>query len=115
MIDAYDPNIAYLLKQDDGFIRGLLAHMEPTLIRLKNGMNITNPLLDQIKQDYAVIYQNCQRIAVILQNYVGCEIPDAEIGFLAIHFGAAIVRMENQQEQKRKVWIGVVCASGIGI
>ena len=115
LIDAYDPNIAYLLKQDDEFIRGLLAHMEPTLIRLKNGMNITNPLLDQIKQDYAVIYQNCQRIAVILQNYVGCEIPDAEIGFLAIHFGAAIVRMENQQEQKRKVWIGVVCASGIGI
>lgn len=115
LIDAYDPNIAYALKQDEEFIQGLLAHLEPTFVRLENGMAITNPLLDQIKEDYSEIYQKCQNISKIIQEKVKCEIPDAEIGFLAIHFGAAIVRMENQQEQKRIVFIGVVCASGIGI
>ncbi len=115
LIDAYDPNIAYILKQDDEFIQGLLAHMEPTLVRLRNGMSITNPLLDQIQEDYYEIYQKCQHIAGIIKEKIGCDIPDAEIGFLAIHFGAAIVRMENEQEQKRKVLVGVVCASGIGI
>lgn len=115
LIDAYDPAIAYSLKQDDEFIKGLLAHMEPTLVRLKNGMNIVNPLLEQIKEDYYEIYERCRNIAWMIQKRVGCDIPDAEIGFLAIHFGAAIVRMENEKEKKRKVYIGVVCASGIGI
>lgn len=43
MIDAFDPRQAYLLKQDDEFIQGLLAHLQPTLIRLTNGMQIQNP------------------------------------------------------------------------
>ncbi|NLZ83602.1 MAG: PRD domain-containing protein, partial [Clostridiales bacterium] len=45
MIDIYDENYAYELKQDDEFIIGLLAHLQPTFIRLRNHMNISNPLL----------------------------------------------------------------------
>ncbi|HHX12306.1 MAG TPA: PRD domain-containing protein, partial [Clostridiales bacterium] len=50
MIDIYDENYAYELKQDDEFIIGLLAHLQPTFIRLRNHMNISNPLLKEIKE-----------------------------------------------------------------
>ena len=56
MVDAFDPESAYLLKQDEEFIQGLLAHLRPTLIRLDHGMQIQNPVLDDIKQNYTDIY-----------------------------------------------------------
>ncbi len=116
MIDRYDPKVAYALKQDEEFVvHGLIAHLQPTLVRLQNRMKIQNPLLDHIKQEYADIYRRCLDVAKVLEERFGYEVPDTEIGFLAIHFGAAMVRLENRKESKRKVYIGVVCASGIGI
>ena len=116
MIDCYDENIAYLLKQDEEFvIQGLIAHLKPTLVRLANGMKIQNPLLDQIKQDYPEIFKRCRTVAKVIEGKYGYEVPESEIGFLAIHFGAAEVRMESKKESRRKVNMGIVCASGIGI
>ena len=115
MIDIYDENYAYELKQDDEFIIGLLAHLQPTFIRLRNHMNISNPLLDQIKETYPEIYNKCKKVGKLIEEKYSYKVPDAEIGFLAIHFGAAVVRMENQKESKRRVDIAIVCASGIGI
>jgi mannitol operon transcriptional antiterminator len=116
MIDRYDPEIAYALKQDEEFVVwGLVAHLQPTLVRLSNHMTIQNPLLEHIKTEYHEIYERCTEVAKVIQERYGYEVPEAEIGFLAIHFGAALVRLENRHENKRKVLIGVVCASGIGI
>lgn len=116
MIDCYDSETAYLLKQDEEFvIRGLVAHLKPTLVRLANGMKIQNPLLDQIKTDYQAIYERCRAVAGVIERRYGYELPDTEIGFLAIHFGAAQVRLESRKGNRRKVAVGIVCASGIGI
>ncbi|MDF2514269.1 MAG: transcriptional antiterminator, BglG, partial [Herbinix sp.] len=52
MIDTYDGSIAYDLKLDEEFIAGLLAHLQPTFVRLRNQMIISNPLLGQIKETY---------------------------------------------------------------
>lgn len=115
MIDAYDPEQAYFLKQDEEFVQGLLAHLQPTLVRLMHGMQIQNPVLDDIKNNYPVIYEKCQRVAAVLEERVGACVPEEETGFLAVHFGAAMVRLEGKREQIRKVHVGVVCSSGIGI
>lgn len=115
MIDVYDSDIAYELKQDAEFIDGLLAHLQPTFVRLKNHMIISNPLLQQIKESYSDIYHKCEKVGRLITEKYGYTVPEEEIGFLAMHFGAACVRLENQKESKRKVDIGIVCASGIGI
>lgn len=116
MIDRYDPEVAYALKQDEEFaIQGLVAHLQPTLVRLENRMKIQNPLLEHIKTEYSDIYTRCVEVAKVIEERYGYEVPEAEIGFLAVHFGAAMVRLENRKENKRKVYVGVVCASGIGI
>lgn len=115
MIDAYDEEIAYDLKLDEEFIAGLLTHLAPTFVRLKNRMIITNPLLQQIKETYPGIYDKSKNVSRLITQRYGFQIPEEEIGFLAMHFGAACVRLENNRESKRKVDIGIVCASGIGI
>lgn len=115
MIDAFDQEKAYLLKLDDEFIQGLLAHLQPTFIRITHNMNISNPVLEDIKRDCPEVFEKCQRVAEVMGKWIGKEIPEAETGYLAVHFGAAVVRMENRNEKFRKVCVGVVCSSGIGI
>lgn len=115
MIDVFDPKDAWLYKQDNEFIQGLLAHLQPTMIRLLYQMKIHNPVLDTVKQEYKDVYQKCVEASKVLEKYLDRKIPEDEIGFLAIHFGAAKVRLESQREKLRPVHVGVVCASGIGI
>lgn len=115
MIDAFDEKKSYYLKQDDEFIQGLLAHLQPTVIRLSNGMKINNPVLDDIKSNYPDIYSQCLKVSEVLGRRLGCKVPEEETGFLAVHFGAALVRMEGKNEKIRPVHVGVVCSSGIGI
>lgn len=54
-------------------------------------------------------------MAEVIERRYGYHVPEPEIGFLAIHFGAAEVRLESRKEYRRKVDVGIVCASGIGI
>ena len=115
MIESFDPKRAYLIRQDEEFIQGLLAHLQPTIIRIKYGMQIQNPVLDDIKRNYPEIYRQCENVAKVLEENIGKKVPEEEIGFLAVHFGAAIVRLEGKSEKIRRVCVGVVCSSGIGI
>ena len=114
MVDAFDPESAYRLKQDEEFIQGLLAHLRPALISLDHGMQIQNPVLDDIKQNYMDIYQKCLNVSKVLERFTGKPVQE-ETGFLTVHFGAAMVRQEGRKEEIRQVDVGIVCSSGIGI
>lgn len=115
MINAYDEENAFIMKQDNEFIQGLLAHLQPTFIRLVYDMKISNPVLDDIKESYPEIFERSKRAAAVLEKWIVKTVPEEEIGFLTIHFGAAQVRLEGKKENIRQVSVGIVCASGIGI
>ncbi len=115
MIDAYDPAIAFELKQDDHFINGLLTHLQPTLIRIVNDMVITNPLLDQIKKQYPSEFEKCLKVGQVLEDFTHKPVPEGEIGFLAMHFGSASIRLKLANKKARRVNVGVICATGIGL
>ncbi|MDO5539484.1 MAG: BglG family transcription antiterminator [Eubacteriales bacterium] len=115
MIDVFDEQNAFLLKQDEEFIQGLLAHLQPTFIRIMYDMQIANPMLESIKKDYPEIFEKCIRVAQVLEKCLGRPVPETETGFLTVHFGAAMVRLEGRNENIRQVRMGVVCSSGIGI
>ncbi len=115
MIDVLDPDIARELRYEDDFIRGLMVHLKPALYRIKNEMTISNPLLSEIKQEYPEVYADCVRAAGVVTEKTGLELNDAEIGYLAMHFGAAREKIESRKRKKRTVTIGVICASGFGV
>lgn len=115
MIQAFDVGMAFELKQDEDLIQGMISHLRPTVTRLLHKMSIQNPLLQDIKNNYIDTYNKAADAAVILKKRIHCEIPEDEIAYLALHFGGALVRIEQKKRHRRKVDIGVVCASGIGI
>lgn len=115
MIYAFDADKAYMLKQDDEFLQGILAHLQPTIVRLAYNMKIHNPILKEIKSQYTDIFDRCKNVALVIQDYLGLVVPEEEIAFITVHFGAALVRLEEKKERRRVVNIAVVCSSGIGI
>ena len=83
MIDVYNSDIADELKEDEEFLRGLLVHLRPVLVRLSTGLRIHNPILDDIKEEYGEIFEACRRAAAVITEETGYEVNEAEVGFLA--------------------------------
>lgn len=71
-------------------------------------MGIRNPLLKNIRQDYEELFQVVQQATEKVFTHL--EIPEEEIGFLVLHFGAAILGFA----EKSGLTAYVVCSSGIG-
>ena len=84
MIDVYDKSIANELKEDEEFLRGLLIHLRPVFVRLSTGLRIYNPILDDIKEEYADIFEACRRAANVITEETGYEVNEEEVGFLAM-------------------------------
>lgn len=98
--------------QNKSLLMGLVNHLEPVISRLKMNLDIRNPLLTEIKETYPAIYKTSMKCCVVLQDLLGVEIPESEIGYIAMHIGAA---MENEKKTEQRIYrIAVACASGIG-
>ncbi|TXK86165.1 BglG family transcription antiterminator [Paenibacillus sp. N3.4] len=95
--------------EDRSLRDGLLTHLESALKRLQAGANIRNPLLAQIKKDYETLFEMIR--SAVDDTITDIVIPDEEIGFLVMHFGASL---ERQKQFRRNVRAIIVCTSGIG-
>ena len=77
-------------------------------------MNIRNELLEMIKNDYPLAFQMGVIAGKILEQYDNVKINENEIGYIALHFGAALSRNGIKENIQAKNII-IVCASGLGI
>lgn len=91
---------------------GLCMHMVPLLARIKSGMRMKNPILQDIKREYPLAYEMATQACSVLRNVSPNPIKEDEIGYIAVSFALALER------QKAKEWapknILIVCASGKG-
>lgn len=64
---------------------GLIDHIQFTIKRLKDGIVLVNPFLNETKLLYPKEYMVAEKAVDILSKGLQMEIPDAEIGFLTFH------------------------------
>lgn len=102
------------LSDDDLLANGLITHLRPALTRVKYKMEIRNPLLNQIQQQYPEVFKYAKQTVLNLNQDQFNQLNDDEVGFIAMHFGAALERLK-QNEKRQSLNVAVVCASGIGI
>lgn len=91
----------------------LILHLETTASRLENEFIIANPLLNEIKKEYVYLFHFVQST---VENYFegqSFSLPEEEMGYLTVHFQAAIERSKGKKPQNLKV--GIVCHHGIGV
>ncbi|MFX3616645.1 MAG: transcription antiterminator [Sporolactobacillus sp.] len=122
-IKKYDDNVKRLTKKvislasdalhvdftnDSILYKGLLVHIDPMINRVKFGMTIKNPLMKQIKEQYPAMFGFTTFLASLVENETHLKLNEDEIGFLMVHFQAAIER------NKDAINVIIVCPGGIG-
>ncbi|OMF08908.1 transcriptional antiterminator [Paenibacillus amylolyticus] len=109
LIDQMQARTHYAFHEDRLLREGLLGHMEPVMERIEGQQMIRNPLLQQIRKDYDLLFEDVKKS--VHQAWPGTDVPDEEIGFLVMHFGASIERLRALKREIRAI---IVCTSGIG-
>jgi len=112
MLSVFRDN-GYNLLGDYELYLSLAAHLKPALVRLEYQLPIYNPMLSQIKKDFVEIFELTQKACSVLTETYHYELNDDEIGYLVLHFAAAIERY--QFSHLRPIQVGIVCSSGIGL
>ncbi|PAV31278.1 transcriptional antiterminator [Virgibacillus profundi] len=96
------------LSDDAPLLNDLVAHLKPTIYRLKQDMNIKNPLIEEITRDYSDLFYLIRK--GVRDLFPDMEFPDDEIGYLVLHFAAILLTSEIRTDLHALV----ICSSGIG-
>lgn len=103
-------NISF--SNDDRLLRELSAHIQPTIARLRAGIPVENPFLQEFQDNYPTVFQACEQGMSLLCPMLHIEeISASEIGYITIYFAMAKERIEKQSKQ---ISVILVCPTGIG-
>lgn len=84
-------------------------HLVAMDIRLRYGMPVENPLLDEVQQNYSLAFALAEQAAIPLRHYYQTTVSEDEIGYLAYIFQ---LTLEQEKKGFQKKNILVVCSSG---
>ena len=93
-----DPSIFYCLA----------IHLNATFNRIKQGREIINPNLDEIKRKYSIEYAIALEMVEHIKKYYGANLPEDEVGFTLYLRG-------NKQEKEGKVGIVIVTHGNVSV
>lgn len=111
ILEKIEEQLELDIKDDEELIYGLSLHLKPAVNRIKFGMNIRNPMLEDIKNNYPLAYEAGIIAGIAIKELTGIEIDENETGYIALHIGAAIERKKLDAGPKQCL---IVCASGMG-
>lgn len=96
------------LTQDHYLFQSLLSHIVPMIYRLQIGIDIKNPLRNEIIRQYSTMYTLTSYCVTDLETDYQIRLNSDELTFLTIHFQLAFEKVTTVQH------ILIVCPSGLG-
>lgn len=111
MVKKVDVQLDVNLIDDQELIGAIALHLKPAINRYKYKMNIRNPMLEAIKTNYPLAFEAGLIASSVVGDKYDIEIDEHEIGYIALHFGAALERSRLKVRPKRCL---IVCTTGLG-
>lgn len=100
----------YHFSSDFQLMESLMTHLMTLQVRLASGVSLSNPLVDEVKQNYSDAFFLTGEVLANMDVFAQKMISDDEIAYVSLHFLAA---MERQKESKN-FSVLVICATGVG-
>jgi len=108
MIQEMSDSIQVDLTKDEKLYMNILYHLVSMIYRSKLNVPLSNPLLEEIKREYSVLYSTTWLILAGMEKKLDIRLTDDEVAFMMIHFQGAIDRLSANRK------ILIVCPTGIG-
>lgn len=90
---------------------GLVQHFNPAFYRLTMGLQVRNPIINEIREYYLDLFEAVDYACRLVFSKYNLTIPSSEVGYITMHIGAAI---ERQNLSDRKLNVLIICSNGIG-
>ncbi len=110
MLEHLREQFAIDLTGDSRLLNNLALHLKPAINRIKFNMNIDNPYLSDLKQNYPLAFELALAAKNILEAELHTAVSEAEAGYIAIHLLYALDGLVLDGKKR----VIVVCASGLG-
>ncbi|WP_176222260.1 BglG family transcription antiterminator [Tuberibacillus sp. Marseille-P3662] len=111
VVDCLEDFIGVSSKNDQHLRHGLIMHLHSALNRLKYGLTLHNPLLEQIKANYRYSFELIHFILPELEQCFDVTIPEDEAAYLSLHIQAALERISEHDQRYRAL---IACSTGMG-
>ncbi len=96
------------IREPERLVKSLIVHLQPTIFRIRFGIEVENSLLEQIQERYQGYYRAARIASRPLEQHFSIHMPAEEVAFIAMHFGAFI-----EKEQREQTRILLVCHEGM--
>lgn len=90
--------------------RALFVHVSASRYRYEYGIQVGNPILDDVKREYPELFDITKIVCGYIENQMGVPVSDGEVAYLALHFGA---HLQVNARTDLKLRILIVCSAGI--
>lgn len=94
----------------DELEKSLYLHLNTSMYRFQYGIQIGNPMLEDISREYPELLEITKIVSRYLEHQIGLPISDGEVAYLALHFGAHLNREKANAERVRVL---IICRNGI--
>ncbi|MBZ6008629.1 BglG family transcription antiterminator [Leuconostoc gelidum subsp. aenigmaticum] len=98
------------VSQDYELRKNLIEHLRPMIIRLEQGLQLKNPLLQEIKTRYPSYFLDVKRYVKLSTYLSRFDINDDEIAYLALHLMATSEKYRDLNKPR----VLIICATGYG-
>lgn len=110
LISEFEKVACIFFERKEELERALFVHLNTSMYRYKFGVQIGNIIGHDVMTEYPELFALTKTAARGMEESVGFPIPDGEIAYLALHFGAFLKISDNESGKLR---ILIVCVNGI--
>ncbi|MDD2958609.1 MAG: BglG family transcription antiterminator [Lachnospiraceae bacterium] len=110
LVSEFEKVACVIFEEREELERALFVHINASLYRYQYGIQIGNAMKQDIVREYSDLFELTRIVCKYLEQQIGLPIPDGEIAYLALHFGAHLQGGQTQNEELR---ILIVCVNGI--
>lgn len=96
MISVLEESLGVKFERDLTYIR-LINHFRASMDRVEKNIIAENPLLPAVRKNFKKAYALAQQVGEIVKQELGLELPDGELGYLAIHIDRIARTLKNKK------------------
>lgn len=110
LVAEFEKIACVIFEDREDLEHALFVHINASLYRYQYGIQMGEGICSEVINEYPDLFEITRIVSKFIENQIGIPIPDGEIAYLALHFGA---HLSIPQRDYSSLRILVVCANGI--
>lgn len=110
MVAEFEKIACVVFDDKEDLERSIYFHLNTSMYRFQYGIQVGNPMLEDILREYPDLFELTKIVTHYLQQQIGLPISDGEVAYFTLHFGA---HLRKERKVNEKIRVLVVCSNGI--